>query len=246
MISAYFDESGTHDGSVAISVAGYSARPEVWISFEKRWLDALGRYGLDHFHMTDFVARKPPFDRLTDPERHELMVSLVACVVDHDLGGVAAVMKRGDFPIAANPALRRRASDPYFLLMMRVLVHLALYAAHTRDRVMFTFDRRKKFTELGGAMHSAMLSVHPWLNQFVADALVFGSTREFVPLQAADLLAWEAYRRGCDFSAKERRSFTLLRPTFGEMIVVSPAELAFYSLDPRLRSAVEEILSDAD
>lgn len=242
MISSYFDESGTHAGSVAVAFGGYSGHPDVWKSFEARWIQCLGDHGLSYFHMAEFAGRIPPFDKLGERERVGFISSLIGCINDHDVAGTAIALKRQDFGLVIPEEARGRANDPYYLLMMRAMVDVLLYATCRKERVLFTFDRRQKVAELAGMLHDAMLSVHPWLKAVLSDQTVFGSREEYVPLQAADLLAYEAYRRACDFSQPERKSFAALRPTFGELTVMSPAELAFYSLDPRIKRVVEDIM----
>lgn len=241
MIAAYFDESGTHDGSVAVTFAGYSGSPDVWTSFTHEWIALLGQYGLPYFHMSDYVARVPPYDKFSDQQRIALVSLLIAIINKHDLAGTAVALKRADFGVVL-PGAEGRANDPYYMLMMRAMVDILLYASVRKQRVLFTFDRRQKVAELAGMLHEAMLQVHPWLKAVLSDGTVFGSKEEYVPLQAADLLAYESYRRACDFSLPERKSFTALRPTFGELIVMSVAELAFYSIDPKIRSAVRDIM----
>ena len=85
MISAYFDESGTHDGSVAVAFGGYSATPEVWAAFTLEWSEVLVRHGLKYFHMAEYVARAKPFDRFDEQERISLMSSLIGVINRHDL-----------------------------------------------------------------------------------------------------------------------------------------------------------------
>jgi hypothetical protein len=86
MSESYFDESGTHDNSVAVAFAGYSSSPEIWALFTKEWLAILDRYHLDFLHMAEFVARAEPFDKLDNDERLSLMTALVACINRFDLG----------------------------------------------------------------------------------------------------------------------------------------------------------------
>ena len=52
MLDAYFDDSGTHQGSPAISVAGYMSTPDRWKRFESEWRETLDAYGVEFFHMT--------------------------------------------------------------------------------------------------------------------------------------------------------------------------------------------------
>jgi len=241
MIAAYFDESGIHDGSVAVAFSGYSSSPDIWQKFSIEWMKRLDDFGLKFFHMHEFVARVEPFDKLGEAERVQLMRSLIACIIDHDIAGTTIALKRDDFSVVM-PGISGRASDPYYMLMMRAMVDVLLYASLRKERVLFTFHRRQKVVELAGLLHDAILDVHPWLASVISDQTVFGSTREHIPLQAADLLAYESYRRACNLHAPERKSYTALRPSFGELTIMSVAELGFYSLDPRIRRAVEDIM----
>ena len=241
VLSSYFDESGTHDGSVAVSLAGYSAFPEVWSRFDPDWLGILSGFNLDYFHMADFVRRAIPFDQLTDEERPLLIKSLVECICDHQLAGTAVVLKRSDYQITGMHTLTGVSSDPYFYLMIKVIMDVAQRAFSLKERVLFTFDRKAKVAGLAERIHDTFLVVHPWSQEVLSDQTVFGSKQEYRPLQAADILAYETYRRGCDFSAVERKSLSALRTSFKEITVVSAAELAFFSNDPRLREAAREI-----
>ena len=50
MVEAYFDESGTHDESNAICVAGYLFETEQAIRLDQEWAEVLSCFGLTHFH----------------------------------------------------------------------------------------------------------------------------------------------------------------------------------------------------
>ncbi len=51
----YFDESGTHDGSRAMSVAGYWFDQVQVRRFSRNWAKDFKALGLNHAHMTDCV-----------------------------------------------------------------------------------------------------------------------------------------------------------------------------------------------
>src|SRR5712691_3625776 len=60
-LTAYFDESGTHADSPAVSVAGYLASDASWSAFADDWREALAIYKIPAFHMTDFVGGRGAF-----------------------------------------------------------------------------------------------------------------------------------------------------------------------------------------
>jgi hypothetical protein len=49
ILTAYFDESGTHSGSEAVAVAGYVSTPDRWERFGQEWREALAAYNIEYF-----------------------------------------------------------------------------------------------------------------------------------------------------------------------------------------------------
>jgi len=51
----YFDASGTPDDCDAVVVAGFIAKSEQWIEFERNWQEALSHYGVSRLHMREYA-----------------------------------------------------------------------------------------------------------------------------------------------------------------------------------------------
>jgi hypothetical protein len=69
--TAYFDASGKKDQAV-VTVCGFVSDAKKWAKFDAEWKNLLAGESLDYFHMTDFVAKKKPFDELAEaPERRD-------------------------------------------------------------------------------------------------------------------------------------------------------------------------------
>src|ERR1700733_6173726 len=67
MVTAYFDESGTHHGAGVSAVAGFTATDPEWSSFSIQWRASLNHHGISGpFHMSEFESRKGEFSKLTD------------------------------------------------------------------------------------------------------------------------------------------------------------------------------------
>src|ERR1700722_12970222 len=99
VLLGYFDESGTHAGSRAVSVAGYLSTADRWLDFEKEWKQALNEYGLcpGYFHMTDFVARKGIYADWTDDERRDRLANLIDITNRHTLASVGFALPLRDY-----------------------------------------------------------------------------------------------------------------------------------------------------
>ena len=62
MMEAYFDESGTHDGSPVACVAGYLLTEDNARHFNREWNRDLSEFGLTYFHAKELVQRVPDPD----------------------------------------------------------------------------------------------------------------------------------------------------------------------------------------
>jgi len=60
-LTAYIDESGTHDGSPVTVIAGYLSIPERWAAFEMEWAGFLEDLQTDHLHAIDLFHGKGSF-----------------------------------------------------------------------------------------------------------------------------------------------------------------------------------------
>lgn len=60
--AAYFDESGTHDGSTALVISGWVADDEQWRAFEPEWKRLLADFGISMFHTRDFNHGRREFE----------------------------------------------------------------------------------------------------------------------------------------------------------------------------------------
>jgi len=61
MLAAYYDESGTHSGAMALSIAGYISTVEKWENFQIEWLKMRDDEGYEYFHMADLESLKGQF-----------------------------------------------------------------------------------------------------------------------------------------------------------------------------------------
>ncbi len=102
VFNAYFDASGdeTDTRTKFLSVGGFFAHANVWIEWEKRWLDCLTRYeifgkdGLPEFHMSSCANRRFAFEDYPENKRQQLLVELadllkmlghkISCPIDID------------------------------------------------------------------------------------------------------------------------------------------------------------------
>lgn len=95
-IYGYFDESGTHKGSAALSVAGFLGKADEWGAFQVEWEDALRDFGLEFFHMASFESRQKGYD-WPEAVRRERINRLLGIIDRHVLYSVGVVLPLGDY-----------------------------------------------------------------------------------------------------------------------------------------------------
>jgi hypothetical protein len=79
-LEAYFDESGTHDNSPIMCIAGYLFDKENCQALDLAWKTVLDEYELPYFHMVDCAHHSFPFDRLTKDECDKVARKMIALI----------------------------------------------------------------------------------------------------------------------------------------------------------------------
>jgi len=90
---AFFDESGTHDDSPVLCVAGYLFTEEHLEEFNEQWNALLEARGLKYFHMVDCAHGSADFKRLTKDDRIDLQTSLIELIKAKASRGVGAMVQ---------------------------------------------------------------------------------------------------------------------------------------------------------
>jgi Protein of unknown function (DUF3800) len=199
MLAAYFDESGTHAGSPVICMSGYVAGVEQWIDFSRNWQDVLKpyseKYGIDCFHMTDFEARQPPFDKLGKHERINLIESLIRIINSRIQYGVGVGFLQADFDRAF------KGMEDMVCGAWGLCASICLTVLHSWADLK-SYDEPFAYIFEQGARHSGAFKAAYDKSQIEAKAgkeyrlgsFTLDDRRRALPLQAADILAYEAYK----------------------------------------------------
>jgi len=214
MLSAYFDDSGTRPGANITLLAGLFGNPHQWEHFSgllQQALDApLGgaKPRLQRFHMFDCYGGRKEFTGWVRSEAEDFALELGDIIFKCGLWGGATVVtaRAGDQRAAGD-----RPSDPGDAEAgaVRNSFHLALDWARkqaTYDReIAFVFEdrpERKKEYETAYAAFSDSARAANTLP--LPASLTFANAAKELPLQAADLFAWEVHQDELSFLHRER------------------------------------------
>jgi hypothetical protein len=195
MLKAYFDDSGTHGESLITAISGFLAPASVWKSVEDGWLDAMagyGQYGIDCYHATDIenwrgqwagaprnVCRLAPMQFATVLSKHNIL-PVWAAVVNEDFKQYSTPESCAIFPTPFDVCFHEAMGQHYWWckenLNATQVVPIVAHGDYV-DRITKAHDRY--LTDGDFPEYIGTLGIdHP---------------HRAVPLQTADLLAYEFY-----------------------------------------------------
>jgi len=202
---AFMDASGTGPPTQILSVSGYLLGKDESAQLHHEWADILQpiigempetkRY----FHMTDFMNRRHPYDRLNEAERAYLNRRLVDSINTHVAFGVSASVKRDEFNDANLPDKTAVLGSAYTMCGLWCMDALAEHAVKSDPdcRIAYFFESGDKDEFQLKSFLDKMVA-----NDEMAERLRYAGhasipKHEHHALGAADMLAWE-FRNGIE------------------------------------------------
>jgi Protein of unknown function (DUF3800) len=205
--NAYMDESGTHDGSPVVAVAGYIASFEQWIRLEDEWTKTLKTFGVATFHMTDFEARQGPFTRWPQERRERFLSRLINIIVDYTIVGFGCAVLREQYECCIPDDIKLALKHPYYYCLhscLRTLLAFNDEIGPFPPGIKFLFDRKPGREGMATQMYYTLKDRVDLLG--ILGDMAFGNKQEHIPLQASDLLLYEVAKRCWHWYAEPERS----------------------------------------
>jgi hypothetical protein len=187
----YFDESGTHDGSPMMTMAGYLFKKEQARLFSRDWAKCLKRLGLPAAHMTDCATGNGDYASMSMEQRILSEKLLIENIKHRSVFG---------FSVAVEPQLYDEIIGPFAAAMPAYSYILMLAVAALRHWTETTgYEGRIAYFFESGHRHAR--EANQYMNMIgeygpeVVDFMhyythAFLDKRNALPLQAADMLAW--------------------------------------------------------
>lgn len=186
-LTVYVDESGS-DGPPTFVMAGFIARAEQWEAFNNEWKAVLDESpAVEAFHMTEanWSGSNVKLPKLFDViQRHVL--SAFVLTVDHV-----------DYSEAMKGKFSRRHDRPYFLMYLHMLDMATSWqqANGLNEKMDFIFDKKLEEEDYLRSSHAELMRLsHQDVRERIAMSPLWLDDKDFLPLQAADILAW-TFRR---------------------------------------------------
>jgi hypothetical protein len=230
MISVYMDDSGTHLQSEYCLIAGYWGGHGQWVKFERQWKKVLDKYRVPEFHAKQYWARDEkrervgPYKGWDDDRRREFLFSLLIVIGNHKIYPFAYGVRRSEWN-KQTPEERQvfcgssgRLQAPNNPMFMAFSTGVLRTLRHCDSGVLmnFVFDSHRNTDAWATICYGELKNLMSREGREGARSLgdlTFADSQRALPLQAADLLAYEAYQYAIwadgDATKKMRPSYML-------------------------------------
>jgi hypothetical protein len=208
MLTAYFDDSGTHSSSNIVLVAGIFGTEWQLKSLDHLWRKHIdsplsgAKPRLKRFHATDCYNSTNEFAGWSRAETDYFSHQLRAAIIESGVAAYGIGIQRKDWDEIVTGDLRGFLGDAESYAITQCYVCTLRWAReNTFDpQITFIFDNRPSEIQRRAKTIGDAFERHSEKPQVVGCR--FGSSYDIRPLQAADLFAWEVYQHANEiFSA---------------------------------------------
>jgi len=218
MLTAYLDES--YDQKI-FALGGFLSYEDEWRKVEKKWKTVIRENAITRFHAADCSSGFGEFRDWPLKRRIGLAKRLLGILTQRrELYGLFSGIV---LPDAKELFQLKRDDDAYPLCLQHCLEVIAEKTARlpTTEQVNIVADS-SRFEGKGADLFHWIRFERAWQHGSRFRSITYSSWRDFVPLQCADLMVYEAFKmlqRGeFEPGRPERKSFTVLSsslPIFG-------------------------------
>lgn len=196
MLTAYFDETGdeAHPVGPLVGVGGAIASVEQWDKLETGWREILDGAGVPNLHMREFTYGCGCFEGWEEPRRRALLGPLLDLIVENVPTVCGAAISKSAMR-GLDEEQRVRLGPAYRCGLRLCLEYAISYATSVDDKVQVFVEGNNTF---GGEPDLCRQLITMQAEQSGIDpkhVVGVASQNEYiVPLQVADLIAYEMYK----------------------------------------------------
>jgi hypothetical protein len=220
VLEGFFDDSGTHQGSLVTAMGGCVSRAEQWAAFAPEWRRVLDDFGVSFFHSTDLANSQEEYKNWDDSRKRSFITRLARVMGDYAKTAIAGLVVVDDYSIVPEWARKTSAFGDQYNFCFQMCVGLTMNwidglnpPMPQGDQVAFTFDQRPKGE---GLTRNAYYYIKKFRDpNDRMGTLAFADKKRLLPLQAADFVAYESYKH---LDNQERASGRPLRGSLAVLV----------------------------
>ncbi len=189
MFSAYFDESGIHGESKALTVACVLSTDKKWLEFNGEWENCLRLLDLDSFHMTDYENNQGPYKTWGKDKKKEELSNMIEIIHKHVPVLISTSLNLDDSLYIES--MLNEPSSPFELCFRSCLNQIEKWkiAKGFSEQTAIVYEKGSGY---GNIIHKTYNEAKQAGSRF--RSISFDNKKESNPLQAADILAYEGYK----------------------------------------------------
>jgi len=193
MMEAYFDESGTHQGSPVMCVAGYLFDSDQCKRLTEDWSQTLRSNGLAYFRMSECANGTGEFKNLPMAQRIEVERKLINHIKTRMTHGFAVSMVEQELVEMAPPGFIQVFGSAYTACTMIALASVGYWATERAYKGYIAYFFESGHADMGEAAKRLFMvkGIKSHREQYRYGSHTFADKKAVPALQAADLLAWQ-------------------------------------------------------
>lgn len=221
MFTAYFDESGLHEGSSASVVAGYISDVRSWQTFKSKWDQLTHREGVKVLHRSEIESfdKSKNFANWDKDHQIKLLQEAHSIIKDCTIVGIGDAVVKSEFDDVVPPVVKRAFGGVYGWLMQDLLKHIAEWAERTKfsGPIRYVFEAGAEGRHQIDRVISVLYDDLPTRNRMRLSGWSYASKDNVTQLQSADWFAYEVYKQVVNqvvcnpWRPKRRSAIDLLR-----------------------------------
>jgi hypothetical protein len=234
-------DAGGDDATDFITVAGFASTERDWEEFSQKWKARLNQDGIEFFHAVDAAGFRGPFGHWRErPDREQLRRALFGDLMNiiksHAYRKVACTIVNKEYQ-STNTELREDFADTAYCVAARTCEKYCRHWVMTEWKACpntgsaFIFEagdqgQSKLQERLKKELGHIPANFRPKRDRVQGDGKV---QKGYVPLQAADWLAWELNRAARDFYPEKLESESRLRWPMQQFLGRPDGKIGIYS-----------------
>jgi len=210
MVLAFVDDSGSGGDSPYFVLSGYCAAQDTWGAFSRDWQEVLSLWPkLEYFKMSEAESLKGQFATFTPEHREARLRDFIEVILKHEPYEASVVVTEHDYREVLYPVLHKKHASPYYSCFFGMVTALSGFYRHSqsRERVDFVFDEQQGKEATARRLYGQFRG---WFPNWQLGRITFKNDRDLLPLQAADLIAWQTRRFLCFRDEKRREALVHL------------------------------------